>query len=151
MFKRFISTFTDKLYNYIFFLFTFNAPCMGLKIRCDGWQRKYFGKWTGPMYSWYGSSLVRRQCIRSSLSSVSEIWRDHLLIRRQLRAGFHSLAEALIHQQLGHHGSINIISWPISSHRPLVRDTHAPCICSSISSMPPSFSVSSKLVVVPIY
>jgi hypothetical protein len=22
---------------------------MGLKIRCDGWQRKYFGKWTGPV------------------------------------------------------------------------------------------------------
>jgi hypothetical protein len=27
----------------VIFLPTFNAPCMCLKIRCDGWKRKYFG------------------------------------------------------------------------------------------------------------
>jgi hypothetical protein len=41
--KIFVSTFTDKLCNYLSFLPTFNVPCMRRKIWCDGWKRKYFG------------------------------------------------------------------------------------------------------------
>jgi hypothetical protein len=33
---------------------------MSLKIRCNGWQIKYFGKWTGPIYP----GLVVRESIQ---------------------------------------------------------------------------------------
>jgi len=38
---RFVSQITDKLCNQFLFLFIFNAPCMGCKIRCDGESWKF--------------------------------------------------------------------------------------------------------------
>jgi hypothetical protein len=45
----------------VIFLPTFNAPCMRLKIRCDGWKRKYFG------FAWQLNRALDR-CTEDSLN-----------------------------------------------------------------------------------
>ena len=68
-FKRFVSSFTVKLWNKLFFSTVFNAPCMCRKIRCDEYCRNFFVKGSTLLLTSYTTCYIPSCTVGTQSSS----------------------------------------------------------------------------------